>query len=565
MQTGSRGGRIYIARFPKESNKARGPMLVYANHLTFEGADAERAVLKGIGAWLKEQLGFGLHPDQMKVDGEFTGHRGEQRSWLRVHGCYDGDPALCAWVLKHGDGVHGRQWIVEVGVKKFNGAIETSCVVKTDEYSTLVAAPVSASQPRVVRYIVNNVLAAKDARFADAVPGEIIRTIGEDRDSYRGFAAEVERGDRAGAIVLVSATREGEYLVNPEELQKTLIGLAQVVRVVPEANSFEMTEVLGKPWSAWGGAINVLSMPTAAGHVRYRYFLADQIKEWGVAGQRISQVLAWVTSNTNLRRIRDHVRPEGVAQLSIRRRMDRMRETSAQMDIAQLRQALDEASKQAAAQEEYFNELVDENAGLESDVSRYRDELDDALDELRAKDFQLEGLKDQLSRAGEGGSADTDLDALLKLAAQKHEPSPLQCLDAIEQAHGERCIVLDSARTSARRMARFECGRELLDLLIRLVTAYRDALKDGGDSKARGVFGKNEYAAKESEGVMASPALRRRRTFAYNGEEVEMFRHLKIGIDDDVTSTIRVHFHWDPQREKIVIGYCGEHLPVVGR
>src|SRR5581483_1489842 len=298
MQTGSRGGRIYIARFPKESNKARGPMLVYANHLTFEGADAERAVLKGIGAWLKEQLGFGLHPDQMKVDGEFTGHRGEQRSWLRVHGCYDGDPALCAWVLKHGDGVHGRQWIVEVGVKKINGAIETSCVVKTDEYSTLVAAPVSASQPRVVRYIVNNVLAAKDARFADAVPGEIIRTIGEDRDSYRGFAAEVERGDRAGAIVLVSATREGEYLVNPEELQKTLIGLAQVVRVVPQANSFEMTEVLGKPWSAWGGAINVLSIPTAAGHVRYRYFLADQINEWGVSGQRISQVLAWVTSNT---------------------------------------------------------------------------------------------------------------------------------------------------------------------------------------------------------------------------------------------------------------------------
>jgi hypothetical protein len=540
-------------------------MLVYANHLTFEGADAERAVLKGIGAWLKEQLGFGLHPDQMKVDGEFTGHRGEQRSWLRVHGCYDGDPALCAWVLKHGDGVHGRQWIVEVGVKKCNGAIETSCVVKTDEYSTLVAAPVSASQPRVVRYIVNNVLAAKDARFADAVPGEIIRTIGEDRDSYRAFAAEVERRDRAGAIVLVSATREGEYLVNPEELRKTLIGLAQVVRVVPEANSFEMTEVLGKPWSAWGGAINVLSIPTAAGHVRYRYFLADQINEWGVSGQRISQVLAWVTSSTNLRRIRDHVRPEGVAQLGIRRRMDRMRETSAQMGIAQLRQALDEASKQATAQEKYFNELVEENAGLESDVSRYRDELDDALDDLRAKDFQIEGLKDQLSRAGKGGGAEIDLDALLKLVAQKDEPSPLQCLEAIEQAHGECCTVLDSARTSAKRMDRFECGRELLDLLIRLVTVYRDALKDGGDSKARGVFGKNEYAAKESEGVMASPALRRRRAFAYNGEEVEMFRHLKIGIDDDVTSTIRVHFHWDPEREKIVIGYCGEHLPVVGR
>jgi hypothetical protein len=97
-------------------------------------------------------------------------------------------------------------------------------------------------------------------------------------------------------------------------------------------------------------------------------FLPDEINTWGTQGQRISQVLAWVTSNTNLRRLRDHVRPEGVAQLSLRRRMDQMREKSAQMDVAQLRQALDEASKQTASQEAYFNELVEENAGVEADL-----------------------------------------------------------------------------------------------------------------------------------------------------------------------------------------------------
>jgi hypothetical protein len=51
-------------------------------------------------------------------------------------------------------------------------------------------------------------------------------------------------------------------------------------------------------------------------------------------------------------------------------------------------------------------------------------------------------------------------------------------------------------------------------------------------------------------------------TFSYDGEEVEMFRHVKIGVDDDVTRTIRVHFHWDAGKRKIVIGYCGEHLAV---
>jgi len=37
---------------------------------------------------------------------------------------------------------------------------------------------------------------------------------------------------------------------------------------------------------------------------------------------------------------------------------------------------------------------------------------------------------------------------------------------------------------------------------------------------------------------------------------------LKIGADDDATKTIRVYFHWDHDRERIVIGYCGKHLSV---
>src|SRR5437660_9807447 len=39
------------------------------------------------------------------------------------------------------------------------------------------------------------------------------------------------------------------------------------------------------------------------------------------------------------------------------------------------------------------------------------------------------------------------------------------------------------------------------------------------------------------------------RTFEYEGKKVEMFRHLKIGADDDATRAIRVHFHGDAERE----------------
>jgi len=61
---------------------------------------------------------------------------------------------------------------------------------------------------------------------------------------------------------------------------------------------------------------------------------------------------------------------------------------------------------------------------------------------------------------------------------------------------------------------------------------------------------------------MANKTMRRQRTFEYEGEQVEMFRHLKIGVADDCTKTIRVHFHWDSSRQQIIIGYCGAHLSV---
>jgi hypothetical protein len=61
---------------------------------------------------------------------------------------------------------------------------------------------------------------------------------------------------------------------------------------------------------------------------------------------------------------------------------------------------------------------------------------------------------------------------------------------------------------------------------------------------------------------MGNKAMRRQRTFEYRGEQIEMFRHLKIGVEENVAKTIRVHFHWDAEREKIVIAYCGKHFPI---
>ena len=206
--------------------------------------------------------------------------------------------------------------------------------------------------------------------------------------------------------------------------------------------------------------------------------------------------------------------------------MEKVRATSAQMNAAQLRQMMEENSKRVDEQERYFNEIVEENAGLEVELSRYKDDLEETQNELRKKKFDIKSLKDHFPQPAP--AVPSIQEPLLKFALKK-EPSPLDCIEIIELIYDNRCTVLNSARTSATKMTLFIYGRDLLDLLKRLVTTYRDGLMDGGDSKARGVFGKSEYAAKESETVMTNKAMRRQRTFDYDGTQVEMFRHLKIG------------------------------------
>ncbi len=203
--------------------------------------------------------------------------------------------------------------------------------------------------------------------------------------------------------------------------------------------------------------------------------------------------------------------------------------------------------------------------GWRLNLARYKDALEAAQDELRNKDFEMQSLKAGLaagSRHENGMDDSAAVNRLVELAADNEQPTPLDCMAIVEQIYGDRCTVLDSAQHSAKKMTGFIYGGDLLNLLVRLVTTYRDALMEGGDSNARNVFGKSEYAATESETVKKNKEMRRQRTFEYQGDRVEMFRHLKIGIDDDPTRTIRVHFHWDGDRKRVVIGYCGEHLSV---
>jgi len=49
----------------------------------------------------------------------------------------------------------------------------------------------------------------------------------------------------------------------------------------------------------------------------------------------------------------------------------------------------------------------------------------------------------------------------------------------------------------------------------------------------------------------------------YEGQRVDISRHIKLGRAFDPRYTLRLHFHWDAEQAKIVVHHAGEHLPTL--
>lgn len=137
-----------------------------------------------------------------------------------------------------------------------------------------------------------------------------------------------------------------------------------------------------------------------------------------------------------------------------------------------------------------------------------------------------------------------------------------QALSLVGALFPSRLVILPSAFQSAARLDEVsKRGNRLLKLLLKLATSYYDALVSKGDSVARKVFSPEEYSARETERT-SSGACGRSRDFVFNGRRIRMEQHLKIGIASDAACTLRCYFAWLAGERKIVIGHCGEHLPV---
>lgn len=259
-------------------------------------------------------------------------------------------------------------------------------------------------------------------------------------------------------------------------------------------------------------------------------------------------------------------------ELDSSRRQQRKRTERAESQKDAAREQAEKLALDLSIAHQEIDLAIKENEGL----ALVRDELETTLvrkqEELHFFYEQSQGSGSGLETAAAHGAGtprnpDRELTDRLLGGMQKTAAGlkPRQILKLVDELCPESLVVLESAWRSADEAAGFELGDRLFDLLWRLASSYREARLAGQpDVVGIQVFGANAFAARESGGIEKSPTARRARTFSYRGEEVVMWQHLKIGVKDSVNRTLRVHFLWDPNAKRVVIGHCGKHLSVPG-
>ncbi len=515
-------------------------------------------VVDTVAEWLVYVRHVPVQPKSLRID-NFSFNKDGQR--IQVARWDETWPRIETITYSHRDDeVNGRLWKTEIGIRQNDpeNDVETTVVLSTEEISILVAPPEDQTRPIIVKNLLER------CSPTEKTPGKAVIELNVENSPE--LLRQIERRDRRYPLVIVSPTSAKTYPVDPKSILFYVGGIADVVKIVPEANTYDIEEILGDRYAAWRGAINLIFPPINSGEAVFistsRLKLEDielmlAVPETAVPEKKL---LSLVTHRVNLPNSWRRITP------------DHVNEQKRRYELAQLR----EAAKGSAELDAYIEAFDKNEQELQQEKSSLLEQLDQMKDELAARIEDINQLSDQIRIQGvtiEGlrtafdynraGTAESTISGEARAAfiqVINQQASLEESLRLLVTLFPDRLVVLGSAFTSAHDSLKFERKATAFQLLFDLVTQYWEALHEGkGDVGARAIFG-DAFAARESETVENSRRAIQLRTFIYKGKEIEMFKHLKIGVKDSVAETLRIHFYWDAEDQKVVIGHCGKHL-----
>ncbi|WP_417869229.1 hypothetical protein [Vibrio furnissii] len=374
-------------------------MLIYVNQFQLVGKDSSEIAFRTISGWLKGITKRHFTSSELKSGEEFTIERMKVRTYTAV----DLQPYMYSVLFSHPDkSIKGRQWITEIGIREEGDITTVSILLETSDISTLVTEIPSTTKPRLVNFL------QKNGQLKDDTIGIRALKFSNNPEEIKALGYEIERKERKHPLVLVSNVKAtNEPVINPNKLQEQLLGLAQVVYSEDDVNSWEMEEILGRKYSAWDGAVNIIYPPFLGGHCNSKLFSQTNLNEVIDSGTHALQyILSHITHTTNGFNKKKHFSPSAV-----RTKRQRDQRTLLKQRFEELAEGQDyqELAEQAFAQLEEQESLIEQlKQKHESDIEEQliaqietQDKLDNINAEYQVLEIRFKELQGNSAKDGE--------------------------------------------------------------------------------------------------------------------------------------------------------------------
>ena len=137
-------------------------------------------------------------------------------------------------------------------------------------------------------------------------------------------------------------------------------------------------------------------------------------------------------------------------------------------------------------------------------------------------------------------------------------------LQKIQSSHSSSFIILKSAFKSAKDHKYFRHSRRIMEafeMMERSMPSLKSIAGKNQKLNYEKIFRKNgDFSVANRETKVTMDQYGDYRKFKHGNELIIMGAHIKIGTGTD-DECARIHFKFDKQKGKILIGHCGLHLP----
>lgn len=546
-------------------------------------------------------------------------------SYLRTEAAFaaEDDALPQHWALEYveRDGTFGyRFWVTEIGISGIGGdrwAVNARVRYYDDPtYIYQVNKPERNAPKFVKELILKRGLVVRCGGLPLRTSAAVLT-----EDNFDLFVEQLIDEERTAPLVVISrhdfSEGDSSYPVDPKELARLLTGVAVVYALDrndqalersyayvfdnPAKPAYKYRLVPGCLRIFWGGVD--LDEPTEFDYARHRFFTSEALEALG-ATAIIQNISAGVSRMFSLRA------GEVLSVRSVAYQASLLRTGKLEQSRLALTQRLREAEEWRDALEN-AGEWGDSRDALQGEIEVYKELLAIAEEELReaqtrqgqapggvaddeyqlqvqaadrannealaaearAASFeqenghlryrvdQLEGQLREEQALVRGNEKRAEL--LLEVARELRDPA--RVVEVAREVFGDRLVILDRAVESAR-----EYRGEPSEMFDGLLAMYQhlwelrfgeegDVTVDEDEFQALTGFGLTFHESKQTK---RNARLAKQRQVEYRGKTCDMSPHIKGG--DKKRGFLRIHFFFDGDGRKVVIGHCGNHMETDG-